>query len=222
VAENEFVGIMGASGCGKTTLLNVASGIDRYDGGEVFFCGDNIGIMPKNELSLFRRENIGMVFQDFNLLSSLTVRENIMVPLILNGKFEMTEDDTIERLASIMDINDTLERYPYEISGGEQQRAAICRAIVNKPMILCADEPTGNLDSITSEKILSYFEFIHNEYNAAILMVTHDPLSACHCDRVVFIEDGRIIREINKKTDKSSFFSDILGAIQNVNATKGF
>ena len=221
VSENEFVGIMGTSGSGKTTLLNVASGIDRCDNGEIYIWDDEICAMPKNELSLFRRENIGMVFQDFNLLNSLTIKENIMVPLILSGKYEMTEDDTVDRLAEAMDIGDILERYPYEISGGQQQRAAICRAIVNNPKILFADEPTGNLDSKTSEKILSYFEFIHDEYKAAILMVTHDPFTACHCDRVVFIEDGHVTGEISRKADKTSFFNDILEALQSSNDTKG-
>lgn len=216
LTDNEFIGIMGASGSGKTTLLNVASGIDKCDGGEINIWYNNICTMQKNELSLFRRNNIGMVFQDFNLLSSLTVKENIMIPLILDKKYEMTEDDTVDRLSAMLDICDILERYPYEISGGQQQRAAICRAIVNTPKILFADEPTGNLDSKSSEKVLSYFELVRNECETSIMMVTHDPFSASYCDRVVFIEDGSIIKEIDKKADKGSFFNNILEAMQEI------
>jgi len=221
LTENEFLGIMGTSGSGKTTLLNVTSGIDRCDTGEIYIWGNDIRVMTKNELSVFRRENIGMVFQDFNLLNSLTIKENIFVPLLLDGKYEMTEDGSIDRLADAMDIVDILERYPYEISGGQQQRAAICRAIVNHPKILFADEPTGNLDSKTSEKILSYFELVHDEYKTAILMVTHDPFTASHCDRVVFMEDGRVTGEITRKQDKASFFDDILEIIRGMNNAKG-
>lgn len=214
--DKEFISIMGASGSGKTTLLNVASGIDRCDSGKISILGNNICTMQKNELSLFRRNNIGMVFQDFNLLSSLTVKENIMIPLILDKKYEMIEDDTVDRLAVMLDICDILERYPYEISGGQQQRAAICRAIINNPKILFADEPTGNLDSKSSEKVLSYFEMVRSECETSIMMVTHDPLSASYCDRVVFIEDGSIVKEITKKADKGSFFRNILEAMQDM------
>jgi putative ABC transport system ATP-binding protein len=221
LAENEFLGIMGTSGSGKTTLLNVTSGIDRCDAGEIYIWGNDIRTMTKNELSSFRRENIGMVFQDFNLLSSLTIKENIMVPLLLDGKYEMTEDGSIDCLADAMDISDILERYPYEISGGQQQRAAICRAIVNHPKILFADEPTGNLDSKTSEKILSYFELVHDEFKTAILMVTHDPFTASHCDRVVFMEDGRVNGGITRKSDDGNFFNDILEMVRGMNNAKG-
>jgi putative ABC transport system ATP-binding protein len=218
--KNEFVGIMGTSGSGKTTLLNVASGIDKCDSGEINIDNVNISTMKKNELSLFRRGHIGMVFQDFNLINSLTVKENIMVPLILDHKYEMMEDDTVGRLADMLEIADVMERYPYEISGGQQQRAAICRAIINNPKILFADEPTGNLDSKSSEKVLSYFGLIRKNYETSILMVTHDPFTACHCDRVVFLEDGRIVKEIHKDIAvTSAFFNDILNAIKNLQTT---
>ncbi|AHV99482.1 ABC transporter ATP-binding protein [Paenibacillus sabinae] len=215
LGKNEFVGIMGTSGSGKTTLLNVASGIDKCDGGDIFIGGQNICAMKKNELSLFRRNHIGMVFQDFNLLSSLTVRENIMVPLILDKNTEKLEGDDVERLAKMLDIGSILDQYPYEISGGQQQRAAICRAIINDPEILFADEPTGNLDSQSSKRVLSYFELIHQTREASILMVTHDPFSARHCQRVIFLQDGSVLGEISRQSsDKESFMNRILDVLQ--------
>lgn len=216
--NNEFLGIMGASGSGKTTLLNTASGVDKCDEGEINIWGKDICKMKKNELSVFRRNNIGMVFQDFNLLNSLTVKENIMVPLILDKKYEIMEGDTVNKLANMLDIYEIMGKYPYEISGGQQQRAAICRAIINNPKIIFADEPTGNLDLKSSKKVLSYFELLHKEYNANILMVTHDPLSASYCDRIVFLQDGSIIKEIRKKANKAEFFDNILEALQDFNA----
>lgn len=214
MGDNEFVGIMGASGSGKTTLLNVAAGIDKCDEGEINIWNNDICKMKKNELSLFRRENIGMVFQDFNLINSLTVKENIMVPLILDKKYDVMESDVISRFAKMLDIEEILERYPYEISGGQQQRVAICRAIINSPKIIFADEPTGNLDSKSSEKVLSYFELLHKECNASILMVTHDPFSASYCERVVFLQDGSITMELIRKGSKDEFFNSILEVLQ--------
>lgn len=217
MANNEFVGIMGTSGSGKTTLLNLASGIDKCNEGDINIWDNNICKMEENELSLFRRNNIGMVFQDFNLLSSLTVKENIMVPLILDKKYEIIEGDIVNKLADMLDIGQVLERYPYEISGGQQQRTAICRAVINNPKIIFADEPTGNLDSISSEKVLSYFELLHSECSTSILMVTHDPFSASYCDRVVFLQNGSITKEIRRKGDKSEFFNFIMKEMQYFN-----
>jgi putative ABC transport system ATP-binding protein len=218
--ENEFVGIMGTSGSGKTTLLNVASGIDKCDGGEISIGEINISAMGKNELSQFRRGHIGIVFQDYNLINSLTIRENIMIPLILDQKLEMIQDDPVPRLGDMLEISDIMERYPYEVSGGQQQRAAICRAIINNPKILFADEPTGNLDGKSSEKVLSYFSLIHRSYKTSILMVTHDPFTACHCDRVVFLEDGCIAQEITKESaNTKDFFGVILNTIPSIQGT---
>jgi len=166
---------------------------------------------------LFRRNNIGMVFQDFNLLSSLTVKENIIVPLILDKKYEIIEGDIVNKLADMLDIGQILEKYPYEISGGQQQRAAICRAVINNPKIIFADEPTGNLDSISSEKVLSYFKLLHNECSTSILMVTHDPFSASYCDRVIFLQNGSITKEIRRKGDKFEFFNFIMKEMQYFN-----
>lgn len=218
--SNEFMGIMGASGSGKTTLLNVASGIDKCDGGEVNILNNNICRMKRNELSLFRRNNIGMIFQDFNLISSLTIRENIMIPLILDKKYEILEQDDIDELADIFGIDEIMERYPYEVSGGQQQRAAICRAIINNPKVIFADEPTGNLDSGSSEKVLSYFDLLHSKYNASIFMATHDPFSASYCDRIIFLQDGVIVEEIKKQGDKAKFLNNIMGTVQKFNTIK--
>ncbi|GAA0742277.1 ABC transporter ATP-binding protein [Clostridium oceanicum] len=215
--DNEFVGIMGSSGSGKTTLLNVASGIDKCDAGEIHISNNNICEMKKNELSLFRRKNLGMVFQDFNLLSSLTVEENILVPLILDKKYELMDGNIVDKISNMFDIGEILEKYPYEISGGQQQRVAICRAIINSPKIIFADEPTGNLDSKSSKKVLSYFDLLYKKHNASILMVTHDPFSASYCDRVVFLKDGLIIKEIIKQGNKSEFFNCIMKELEGFN-----
>ncbi|MCR3758923.1 ABC transporter ATP-binding protein [Clostridium felsineum] len=214
VKDNEFVGIMGSSGSGKTTLLNVAAGIDSFDDGKINICGNDISKMKRNELSLFRRNNIGMVFQDFNLISSLSIKENILVPLILDKKYEIIQGDSVDKLAKLLDIEEIMNKYPYEISGGQQQRAAICRAIINSPKIIFADEPTGNLDSSSSEKVLEYFKLLHSEYNTSIVMVTHDIFSASYCDRVVFLKDGVIIKEIIKKKDRFEFFNCIMKEVQ--------
>ncbi|MFP4976680.1 ABC transporter ATP-binding protein [Paenibacillus sp. CN-4] len=212
--ENEFVGIMGTSGSGKTTLLNVASGIDRCEEGDIYISGRNICEMSTNERALFRRNHIGMVFQDFNLLNCLTVKENIMVPLILNNDAEKLENNAVEQLAQKMGIDSVLDSYPYEISGGQQQRAALCRAVINEPKLLLADEPTGNLDSRSSENVLAYLEFIHREHKAGILMVTHDPFSAQHCERVIFLQDGAVKGEIRRQGDKRTFMNEILDVLQ--------
>ncbi len=215
---NEFVGIMGTSGSGKTTLLNLASGIDQCDDGEIDLWENNICDLDKNELALFRRSNMGMVFQDFNLLSSLTIKENIMVPLILDKKYELIDSDAVTSFAKMLDIEDILDHYPYEVSGGQQQRAAICRAIINDPKIIFADEPTGNLDSGSSKKVMEYFERVHQKYKTSILMVTHDPFSACHCERVIFLDDGAITNEITKQGDEIGFLHQIMDVLQEFNA----
>ncbi|MFC3747641.1 ABC transporter ATP-binding protein [Paenibacillus sp. GCM10012306] len=214
LVENEFVGIMGTSGSGKTTILNVASGIDKCDAGEICISGHNICEMTRNELSLFRRNHIGMIFQDFNLLSSLTVKENIMVPLILDKNVDKIENNEVNRLAQMLNIDSILDRYPYGISGGQQQRVAICRAIINDPKVVFADEPTGNLDSRASEKVLSYFDMIQKKYKVSILMVTHDPFSAQHCHRVIFLQDGSVMGEIRREGDKGGFMNKILEVLQ--------
>lgn len=216
IEENEFVGIMGASGSGKTTLLNMLSGIDKPTSGSIEISGEDISKMNKDKLALFRRKHIGFVFQEFNLLDSLSVKDNIMLPMTLE---EVEEDEIYKRvdeLAKNFDIEKTLDKYPYEISGGQQQRVAICRAIANSPNIIFADEPTGNLDSKSSKKVMTSFKKLNEINKATILMVTHDSLAASYCKRVIFIKDGMIDREIRRNGSRHEFLDDILTSIAEI------
>ena len=210
IERGEFTGIMGPSGSGKTTLLNVLSGIDRPSSGIVEISGEEINSMSKNDLALFRRRRLGFVFQEFNLLDSLTVKENIMLPMILDNKYP---DEIINRTNSVMslfNITDIMEKYPYSISGGQQQRTAISRAIINNPDIIFADEPTGNLDSKSSSVVMGFFEKLNVECDSTILMVTHDTYAASYCNRILFIKDGEINKEIIKEDTRKKFLDQIL------------
>lgn len=210
IDSGEFVAIMGPSGSGKTTLLNILSGIDKASEGEITISGQSINSMPKNELALFRRRRLGFVFQEFNLLDSLTIEENVMLPMILDKK---TSDDIRNKtyeVLSMFSIADITKKYPYTISGGQQQRAAISRAIINDPDIIFADEPTGNLDSRSSSAVMGCFEKLNSLKNSTILMVTHDPFAASYCNRVVFIRDGLVNKEIRKTGSGQEFFEYIL------------
>lgn len=213
VDENDFVGIMGASGSGKTTLLNMLSGIDKPTSGSIEISGEDISKMNKDTLALFRRKHIGFVFQEFNLLDSLSVKDNIMLPMTLEEVEEEQICKRVDELAKNFDIENTLNKYPYEISGGEQQRVAICRAIVNSPSIIFADEPTGNLDSKASKKVMTSFEKLNEVNKATILMVTHDSIAASYCKRVIFIKDGMIDREIRRSSSRHEFIDEILSSI---------
>lgn len=208
VQEKEMVAIMGASGSGKTTLINILTGLLEPDDGEIIINNKNILGMSKNENALFRRKNIGIVFQNYNLLDALTVRENIEVPLILDA-YGGDKEEKIQEISRYMGIEQQLDKYPYEISGGQQQRVGICRAIINNARIIFADEPTGNLDSKSSKKVMQYFQMICNDMGASIVMVTHDPVSASYCDKVLFIKDGIIENEIIKK-ENSNWFDTII------------
>ncbi|MFL0195394.1 ABC transporter ATP-binding protein [Clostridium sp. WILCCON 0269] len=213
VEENEFVGIMGASGSGKTTLLNMLSGIDKPTSGSIEISGEEIYKMNKDKLALFRRKHIGFVFQDFNLIDSLSVKDNIMLPLVLDEVEEYEIYKKVNELSKAFDIEKTLDKYPYEISGGQQQRAAICRAIANSPSIIFADEPTGNLDSKSSKKVMTSFEKLNEVNKATIVMVTHDSFAASYCSRVVFIRDGKIDGEIRKNGSRHEFADEILSCV---------
>lgn len=210
--EGEFLAIMGPSGSGKTTLLNVASGIDSCQEGAIYINGMNIREMDKESRAIFRRNHIGVVFQDFNLLNSLTVRENILVPLILEMKEEDVDIKAAETYTKLLDIESIIENYPYEISGGQRQRVAICRALINNPAIIFADEPTGNLDTKSSETVMENFELLHSTYHASILLVTHDPHIASYCDRVVFLKDGCMAQEVVKEENRD-FLEQIIGTL---------
>lgn len=210
INKGEFVAIMGPSGSGKTTLLNVLSGIDKPTSGQVIMGGIDISEMSGDELALFRRKQLGFVFQDFNLLDSLTVKENIILPMVLEKKNIIEMEDKVQYLANLFEIDSILNKYPYNISGGQQQRTAVSRALVNEQSIIFADEPTGNLDSKTSEIIMECFERIVHELKTTVLLVTHDVFAASYCQKVIFIKDGLIHSNIVKKGSRKEFLNQIM------------
>ncbi|MCR5355240.1 MAG: ABC transporter ATP-binding protein [Lachnospiraceae bacterium] len=211
VDEGEFVAIMGASGSGKTTLLNCISTIDTVTSGHIFLSGQDVTQLKGKALNKFRREELGFIFQDFNLLDTLTAYENIALALSIQ-KYPVKEIDCeIQKVAKQLGIEDVLEKYPYQMSGGQKQRVASARAIVTNPKLVLADEPTGALDSKSSKMLLERFAFLNTEYKATIMMVTHDSFSASYANRVIFIRDGKIFHEIRKGDDtRKEFFNKII------------
>lgn len=211
VNKKEFVGIMGASGSGKTTLLNTISTIDKVTSGHIIINGEDITRLKGNKLNKFRREQLGFVFQDFNLLDTLTVYENIAIALTIQ-KVNATEiDNKVKEIATKLGISDILKKYPYQVSGGQKQRTAICRSIITNPKLILADEPTGALDSKSSRQVLENFEFLNQKLDATILMVTHDAFTASYASRILFIKDGKIFNELNKGNDtRKQFFEKII------------
>jgi len=210
IGKGEFVGIMGPSGSGKTTLLNILSGVDKCTSGEVIINNKAISKLKKDDLALFRRKNVGYIFQDFNLLDSLTLKENISLPLILDKVNPKDIEKKVSELMSFFNIGDLKEKYPYHISGGQKQRVAAARALINNPAIIFADEPTGNLDSKSASNIMETMSKMNNEINSTVLMVTHDPFAASFCKKIIFIKDGKIKMEINSSGDRKKFFDKIL------------
>lgn len=213
ISSGEFVGIMGPSGSGKTTLLNLISGIDRCTSGSVEIKNNNIGTMSKNEIALFRRREMGYIFQDFNLLDSLTLKENIMLPMILDKKSVDEMEKKSKELMKVFEIYDIGNKYPCNISGGQKQRVAICRALINNPSIIFADEPTGNLDSKSAKNTMECFEKMNKEFDSTILVVTHDVFAASFSNRVIFIKDGEIHSEIIKKGTRKEFLDSIFNSL---------
>ncbi|MEN8904558.1 MAG: ABC transporter ATP-binding protein [Clostridiales bacterium] len=213
VNNGELIAIMGPSGSGKTTFLNLISGIDTPSSGEIKISGTSINSMSNEKLAIFRRQKLGFVFQEFNLLDSLSIRENIMLPMILDKKKVKEINRNTDELINLFEINDIKNKYPYNVSGGQQQRTAVCRALVNQPSIVFADEPTGNLDSKSSKNIMEYFGKMNKERNSTFLVVTHEPLAASFCNRVVFIKDGQVHMEIVKKHDRKELFERILDCL---------
>ena len=211
VNEGEFVAIMGASGSGKTTLLNCISTIDTVTAGKIIINNKDITEIKDRDIASFRRNNLGFVFQDFNLLDTLTIAENISLSLIINKKNENKIDEMVNDIAKRLDIEGILDKFPYEVSGGQKQRCACARALINNPKLILADEPTGALDSKSSRMLLETMDEINKNLNATILMVTHDAFSASFCQRILFLKDGNIFTEILKgsKTRKE-FFNEIL------------
>ncbi len=214
VDKGEFVAIMGASGSGKTTLLNCISTIDRVTAGHIFVNGEDITSLKGNNLNKFRREELGFIFQDFNLLDTLTAYENIALALsIQNAKYHEIHSK-VKEVAKKLNINNILNKYPYQLSGGQKQRVAAARAIITNPKLILADEPTGALDSKSSKMLLESFENLNNEYEATILMVTHDALAASYASRVIFIKDGKIFNELIKgNSARKEFFDKIIDVV---------
>lgn len=211
--EGEFIAIMGPSGSGKTTLLNVISTIDMPTYGQVLIDGIEPESLNGNELALFRRRNFGFVFQDINLLQMLTVEENIVLPLTLDGLPVSEMKRRIARLADQLTLNEILNRRPDELSGGQAQRTAVGRALIHKPKLILADEPTGNLDSKSAKEVLELLSYINQTEGTTIIMVTHDPIAASYCDRVLFIKDGEFFNEIYKDERRQTFFQRILNVL---------
>lgn len=210
VEKGEFVAIMGPSGSGKTTLLNIISTIDSPTTGTVLLDGKNPHQLGKNELTRFRRRELGFVFQDFNLLHTLTVEENIVLPLTLDGVRVKEMKERAEKIAERLGISSILKKRTYEISGGQAQRTAIARAIIHGPKLLLADEPTGNLDSKASKDVLEMLVSINKQDKTSVLMVTHDPQAASYSDRVIFIRDGKLHSEIHRGESRQAFFQRII------------
>ena len=217
VADAEFTAIMGASGSGKTTLLNCISTIDTVSAGDILLDGENIADLPAAKLAQFRREKLGFVFQDFNLLDTLSLRDNIFLPLVLAGTDYREMEKRLQPLSVKLSIESLLDKYPYEVSGGQKQRAAVCRALITKPEIVLADEPTGALDSKASNRLLRLFADINRE-GQTILMVTHSIQAASHAGRILFIKDGAVFHQIyrgNRSDDEMYvMISDALTVIQ--------
>lgn len=211
VKKGEFVGIMGASGSGKTTLLNVLSTIDTVTSGHIFYGETDITELCEDALADFRKYNLGYIFQDFNLLDTLTAEENIILAMALQKKSRSQMEETIGRLAKTLGITDILKKFPYELSGGQKQRCACARALVNSPKLIFADEPTGALDSKAARHLLQTLQQMNEELHATILMVTHDAFSASCCSRILFLKDGRIFHELCRgEHSEKEFFGEIL------------
>lgn len=214
VSKGEFVAIMGASGSGKTTLLNVVSTIDKVSAGHIFVDGIDVTKLKGNDLNKFRREDLGFIFQDFNLLDTLTAYENIALALSIQNVKANEIERRIKKVSEDLGIKDVLKKYPYQMSGGQKQRVASARAIITNPKLILADEPTGALDSKSSKMLLESFNYLNEEKQATILMVTHDAFTASYSNRVIFIKDGKLFNEIRKgKQSRKEFFNKIIDVV---------
>lgn len=211
IEKGEFVGIMGASGSGKTTLLNCISTIDRVTAGKIIINNQDITRLKGNNLNKFRREELGFIFQDFNLLDTLTAYENIALALTIQKVKPKEIEERVQEIAKKLEITDILNKYPYQISGGQKQRIASARAIITNPKLVLADEPTGALDSKSARQLLESFENLNQKLSATILMVTHDSFTASYASRILFIKDGKIFNELIKgESTRKEFFEKII------------
>ncbi len=214
VEKGEFVGIMGASGSGKTTLLNMMAAIDHVTSGHIYYDDLDITEMSADQLSEFRKENLGFVFQEYNLLDTLTLEENIILALTVQGKRRKEIQKICQDMMKLLEIEDVKDQFPYQVSGGQKQRCACARAMANDPSLLLADEPTGALDSHASQVLLETFCRLNEMQKATILMVTHDAFSASYCNRILFLRDGKIFHElIRGERDRRAFLQEILDVL---------
>ena len=213
VSEGEFVAIMGPSGSGKSTFLNTISTIDKPTAGSVLIAGENPYEMNAKQLSTFRRKELGFVFQQFNLINTLTVGENIILPLTLDKADVKTMKTKLEEISKLLGLSDLLHKRTYEISGGQAQRVAIARAVINEPSILLADEPTGNLDSKAAKDVMKLFKKLNEAMHVTIIMVTHDPNIASYSDKTYIIKDGNIYQEIINRNDNKNYRREILNTM---------
>lgn len=216
IKEGEIAAIMGQSGSGKTTLLNCISCFIPFERGEVLLGEQNIRNLKEEELSRVRNENLGFVFQDFMLFDGLTVLENICVPQVIKGSQALQMENRARQLCAIFGIERIMEKYPAEISGGEKQRTAVARALMNHPSVILADEPTGNLDSKSCQAVIDAFQTAREQLQATIFMVTHDSYVASFCDRVIVLKDGCIFREVRNEGNRREFMDALLGVIREV------
>ena len=214
----EFVAIMGASGSGKTTLLNMISTLDTASGGKIYVDDHEISKLSDDEAANFRKKKLGFVFQNYRLLKSLTVRQNIAVPMSLLGKDDQEIDQKIDKLAEYFRLSNQLEKYPVTLSGGQKQRVAIIRAIIKNPALLLADEPTGALDSKAAKLIMEYLAKVNQKFHTSILMVTHDSLAASYANKVIFLKDGKIVDQIVKKDSNNTFQQELARKLAEVEA----
>ena len=214
VQQGEFIGVMGASGSGKTTLLNLLSTIDRVTAGHIYYGDTDITELGEEQLSEFRKKQLGFIFQEYNLLDTLTLEENIMLVMTLHRRGKKEIQKRCSELLRILGIEEVKDKYPYEVSGGQKQRCACARALANHPTLLLADEPTGALDSLSAQTLLETFTDMNQNMGATILMVTHDAFSASYANRILFMRDGAIFTEIRKGGDsRRTFFEKILDVL---------
>jgi ABC-type lipoprotein export system ATPase subunit len=219
ILQGEFVGVMGPSGSGKTTLLNLLATIDTPTSGVIRIGGTTLSGLKAHELAVFRRRQLGFVFQDFNLLDTLSIKENIILPLVLDGLPVKDINTRVKGIAGTLGIAGILDKRTYEVSGGQQQRAAVARALIHEPSLLLADELTGNLDSKSAGDVMNALKSMNEERGATILMVTHDPFAASFCRRIVFIKDGRMFSELRRGSSRQTFFQQILDQLSVLGGT---
>ena len=214
VSKGEFIGVMGPSGSGKTTLLNMIATIDEVTSGNIYLGGKNLTDISPKDIAKFRRENLGFIFQDFNLLDTLTIHENIALALTINKTKKSEIDKKVLNVAKELGIEELLSKYPYEVSGGQKQRTACARALITNPKLILADEPTGALDSRSAQMLIEMISNMNKDLGATILMVTHDSFTASYCSRILFIKDGRIFTELTRgENTRRQFFNQILDVV---------